>query len=105
MPVFPPEILNLPVFEGRFTANKLAADTCTVLFASYPKGTRIEPHTHDTDNVGVITRGALFLSIKCGPETRYAIGDWYHVKAGVSHSARFEEETAEIEFWFETDAH
>jgi len=97
---FPPEILNLPDFAGRFTAKKLAAENCDVLFASYPAGTEIEPHTHETDNIGVITAGELWLSVDGGPEKRYGPGDWYHVGAGINHAARFDVETSEIEFWF-----
>jgi len=97
--IFPAKIRNLPAFEGPFDAFKLAADSCNVLFASYPAGTTIEPHTHDTDNVGIITKGALLLTIN-GETTHYAVGDWYHVPAQTEHSARFDQETAEIEFWF-----
>ncbi len=35
-----------------------------------------------------------------GVETSYRPGDWYHVAAGVDHSARCEQETEEIELWF-----
>ncbi len=96
---FPAQIRNLPVFEGPFDAFQLAADSCSVLFASYPAGTKIETHTHDTDNVGVITKGELILTLN-GETTRYTVGDWYHVPARTEHSASFDQETAEIEFWF-----
>ena len=96
---FPAEIRNLPEFEGPFDAFQLAANNCNVLFASYPAETTIETHTHDTDNVGVITKGELILTLN-GETTRYTVGDWYHVPAQTEHSARFEQETAEIEFWF-----
>lgn len=98
-PAFPDLIRALPPFEGPFDAHRLAADGCEVLFASYPAGTVIEPHTHPTRNCGVITRGELFLTVD-GRERRYGPGDWYEVGANVSHSARFETETVEIEFWF-----
>jgi quercetin dioxygenase-like cupin family protein len=97
---FPPEILDLPIYEGRFSANKLAAENCEVLFASYPAGTEIEPHTHDTDNIGVITAGELYLRVGEGAEVRYGPGDWYHVAARTPHAARFPVDTSEIEFWF-----
>ncbi len=97
---FPDFVTSLPVFSGRFEANRLAAEGCEVLLASYPAGTVIEAHTHDTDNWGVITKGALLLT-KAGEDTRYGPGDWYEVRAGTVHSARFESDTAEIEFWFE----
>lgn len=97
---FPPEILNLPTFEGRFTANKLDCENCTVLFASYPKGTMIETHTHDTNNIGVITAGRLWLSVDGEAEKSFGPGDWYQVGAGVPHTARFEIDTSEIELWF-----
>jgi quercetin dioxygenase-like cupin family protein len=100
MPSFPDFVTLLPVFAGRFQANRLAADGCEVLFASYPAGTVIEEHTHDTDNWGVITKGALLLTME-GGDTHYGPGDWYEVRAGVAHSARFDSDTAEIEFWFD----
>jgi quercetin dioxygenase-like cupin family protein len=97
---FPDRIRSLPPFTGPLDAFRLAAEGCDVLFASYPAGTTIDPHRHDTDNVGVITRGELIL-VMDGEETRYGPGDWYRVPAGAEHGARFAVETAEIEFWFD----
>ena len=96
---FPKQILDLPKYQGRFEAFKLAAQGCDVLFASYPAGSSIEAHTHDTDNVGMITQGELILTMN-GQTEHFIVGEWYHVPAGVEHAARFAEETAEIEFWF-----
>jgi quercetin dioxygenase-like cupin family protein len=96
---FPDRIRALPEFGGRFDAHRLAAEGCEVLFASYPAGTVIEPHTHETENYGVITEGELLLTVD-GVETRYGPGDWYRLAAGQAHSARFEVDTSEIEFWF-----
>jgi len=98
----PPLIRSLPPFDGPFDAFRLGADGCDVLFATYPGGTTIEPHEHATDNVGVITAGELLLTVD-GVETRYGQGDWYHVPPGTQHGARFERDTAEIEFWFTHD--
>ena len=97
---FPELLRRLPEFEGPFDAYRLAAEGCEVLFASYPAGTEIEPHTHPTRNVGVITEGELILE-KGGEERRYGVGDWYSVEPGEEHAARFEVATSEIEFWFE----
>ena len=99
---FPQQLRNLPKFDGPFDAYKLTAQNCDVLFASYPAGTDIPPHTHDTDNIGVITQGELIVSIY-GEEKHYKPGDWYHVPAQIVHAARFEQETSEIEFWFKVD--
>lgn len=99
---YPDRIRSLPLYDGRFDAHKLAAQGSDVLFASYPAGTSIPPHTHDTDNYGVIIRGQLTLHIKDTTET-YGVGDWYHVPAFVEHSADFSEETDEIEFWFQPE--
>lgn len=96
---FPELLRNLPRFHGPFDAHKLEAKNCDVLFASYPAGTVIPPHSHETHNVGVITQGELVLSVD-GVETRYGAGDWYHVAANAVHAARFEVETSEVEFWF-----
>ena len=97
---FPPEIEALPEFDGPFDAFRLAAQGCDVLFATYPAGTSIEAHSHSTNNVGVITKGQLTLTI-AGCVTTYGPGEWYHVPAGVEHAAQFETDSAEIEFWFD----
>ena len=99
MPHFPDLLRSLPKFAGPFDAFRLAAQDCDVLFASYPEGTTIAPHHHETENVGVITQGELILIVD-GKETRYRTGDWYHVPARGLHAARFEQETSEVEFWF-----
>ncbi|NND82450.1 MAG: cupin domain-containing protein [Gammaproteobacteria bacterium] len=96
---YPDKIKQLPLYDGRFDAHKLSADNCDVLFASYPAGTSIAPHTHDTENHGIITKGELILTIN-GEQQRYAAGDWYHVPAHAEHAADFEVETEEVEFWF-----
>ena len=99
MPHFPERLRHLPPFEGPFDAYKLAANGCDVLLASYPAGTTLEEHTHETNNVGVITQGEMILTIE-GVERRYGIGDWYKSPAGTPHAARTEVDTSEIEFWF-----
>ena len=99
---YPNRIKQLPLYDGRFDAYKLEAKKSDVLFASYPAGTNIPPHQHDTDNHGVITKGELILTVN-NVTKRYGVGDWYHVPANTEHSARFEEETDEIEFWFQSE--
>jgi len=96
---YPKRIKELPLYDGRFDAYKLEAKGVDVLFASYPADTSIPPHTHDTDNHGVISKGELMLTMN-GVTQKFAVGDWYHVPANVEHSALFEVETDEIEFWF-----
>ncbi|MCG8361749.1 MAG: cupin domain-containing protein [Pseudanabaenales cyanobacterium] len=98
---YPKRIKELPLYDGRFDAYKLEAQEGDVLFASYPAGTKIPVHTHETDNHGVITKGELILSMK-GDIQRFEVGQWYHVPANVEHSASFEVETDEIEFWFKS---
>ncbi|MFP8881542.1 MAG: cupin domain-containing protein [Myxococcota bacterium] len=97
---FPDPVRSLPPFDGPFDAFRLSADGCEVLFASYPAGASIEPHSHESENCGVITEGELLLTLD-GTERRYVAGDWYHLAPGQLHSARFEVHTSEIEFWFE----
>lgn len=96
---YPDKIKTLALYDGRFDAYKLEARDSDVLFASYPAGTTIPFHAHDTDNYGVITRGALILTTRDATRV-YQIGQWYHVPAGVEHAAEFAEDTDEIEFWF-----
>ena len=97
---YPSRIKELPLYDGRFDAYKLEAKDGNVLFASYPAGTSIPLHVHETENHGVITKGELILTMN-GEVTRHGIGDWYHVPAGMEHAALFETETDEIEFWFD----
>jgi quercetin dioxygenase-like cupin family protein len=99
---FPERIQALEEFDGPFDAYRLAADGCDVLLATYPAGTVIEPHSHETHNVGVITQGELILVVD-GEVERFGPGGWYEVPAGVTHAARFEVDSAEIEFWFAAD--
>ena len=101
--LYPDIIKKLPLYDGRFDAYKLEAKGSDVLFASYPAGTSIPSHSHDTDNHGVITRGELLLTVN-GSIQRVRVGEWYHVPANVEHSAVFEVETDEIEFWFQSSA-
>lgn len=44
-------------------------------------------------------QGELILIVD-GRETRYQVGEWYHVPARANHAARFDKTTSEIEFWF-----
>ena len=97
---FPEKLRKLPKFDGPFDAFKLAAGDCDVLMASYPAGTALETHTHDTHNVGVITEGAMYITAD-GAERRYGVGEWYELAPNTPHSARTEENTSEIEFWFQ----
>ena len=98
---YPKQISDLPKFSGQFDARKLEAHNCDVLFATYSAGTIIEPHHHETDNVGVITKGELLLTID-GKTVTIGTGQWYHVPAEKEHSAEFSEDTCEIEFWFKS---
>ena len=96
---FPSRIQELPPFDGPFDAFHLQAQDCEILFASYPAGTTIAPHSHDTENCGVITQGELILTTG-GSEQRFGSGIWYRLAPGQIHAARFAVETSEIEFWF-----
>lgn len=100
---YPQRIKTLPAYDGRFDAYKLEAESADVLFASYPAGTCIPEHTHETDNHGVITKGELQLTMN-GATQCIRVGEWYHVPANTAHSAQFDVETDEIEFWFQVES-
>lgn len=74
-----------------------------MLFASYPAGTDIAEHDHDTHNVGVITRGELVLT-RGSRQERYGPGDWYEIQPNEPHAARFDIATGEIDVWFDADS-
>ena len=59
----------------------------------------MRPHKHDTENVGIITKSFLLLTM-AGKTNRFGVGDWYHVPANAELAAEFEVESTEIEFWF-----
>ena len=96
---FPEIIQKLPAFEGQFEAFRLAADHCDVLLSSYPAGTVVTAHSHDTENVGIVTRGVLLLTMR-GKTEKFGTGEWYHVPKGAEHAAEFPEDAALNEFWF-----
>ncbi len=96
---FPEKIRSLPIFQGRFEANRLTTENVDIYFASYPQGTEIEPHQHKSDNHGVVTQGELILIVD-GQEEYFELGDWYHLKPNQIHAAKFSKDTSIIEFWF-----
>lgn len=96
---FPERIHSLPKFAGPFDAFQIKNPNVDVLLASYPAGTEIKPHTHETENCGVITQGELILILD-GQEQSFKTGEWYHLPPQTVHAARFEVDTSEIEFWF-----
>lgn len=49
---YPDRIKALPIYDGRFDAYMLEANGSNILFASYPEGTLIPIHAHETDNYG-----------------------------------------------------
>jgi quercetin dioxygenase-like cupin family protein len=100
---FPDRIRALEPFSERFQAFRLRARACDVLFATYPAGTRIEPHTHPSDNWGVVVKGRIVLAVN-GTELTLGPGEWYHVPPRTPHSARCEIDTEQIEFWFKPPA-
>ena len=59
----------------------------------------LPPHNHVTDNVGVITKDSLLLTMN-GETQHISVGAWYFVPAGTEHAAEFPEGTADIELWF-----
>ena len=107
------QVVDLGAGTGQFTlavapscARVVAVDISPLMLKTpaNPAGTAIAPHTHPTDNVGVITKGELILTVS-GPNggdtvTFYGPGDWYNVPADTEHAARFDTDSAEIEFWF-----
>ena len=90
---------NLTKYSGRFEAWEHNSENLQLFCAYYPAGTVIVDHTHETNNCGIVIQGEIFITIG-GVEKSYKTGEWYEVKAGVVHSARTEELTSEIEFWF-----
>jgi len=83
---FPSQIRALPAFDGQFDALKLSAESCDVLFGICPAGTVITSHSHTTNNVGIVTKGRLLLTMNAKTQ-HIAAGEWYFVPAGTEHVA------------------
>lgn len=96
---FPDRIRALESIHKRFDAFRLEAKDCDVLFASYSAGSEIEPHSHETENWGVVIKGAIVIVCE-GRERLYGSGEWYHVPRQALHSARCYVACETIEFWF-----
>jgi quercetin dioxygenase-like cupin family protein len=99
---FPEVFQQLPAFKSRFDAFQMNGENCKILFATYPPNTDIDAHTHDTFNWGLITRGAMHLTVE-GVEKTYSVGEWFNVPLEANHSARCDEATEVIEFWFKPE--
>jgi quercetin dioxygenase-like cupin family protein len=98
--LLPPRIRELPQMGNHIPAHFLSAPGCDVLFVPCPAGTELPPHSHDTDNLGVILSGEAIVT--SGGETRpYGPGEWYATAAGEEHAVRFEVDTVQIELRFE----
>lgn len=96
---FPGRIRALEPISRRFDAFRLEAKDCEVLFASYPAGSDIEPHSHETENWGVVIKGAIVIVCE-GRERLYRTGEWYHVPRQALHSAHCYIACETIELWF-----
>jgi quercetin dioxygenase-like cupin family protein len=99
---FPDKIKKLPPYQGSFGAYVLKANNANVLFSSYDAGDFIAPHSHDTENHGIVLKGALNLTIK-GNTQKIGVGQWYHIGVNVEHAASFDFDTDVIEFWFKDE--
>lgn len=100
---FPDLVKGLPIFDGPFDAYKLESKEFNVLFASYPAGTEVSAHNHDTENVGVVTCGKLQLTTN-GSTVEYGPGEWYHLDSHQEHAAAFPEDTRILEIWLKRDS-
>lgn len=96
---FPEKIQLLEKFSEHFDAYRLQTDKVDIYFAEYPAGKKIEPHSHDSENFGLVTLGCLELAAE-GKTRNYRAGEWYHLPANTEHAATFAEDTAIIELWF-----
>ena len=69
------EPANIQLLDGKFGIPGVEGASMSVPEVA---GTVIDPHEHDTENVGVITAGELLLCTE-GGEHRLGPGQWYHL--------------------------
>ena len=81
---------------------KVSSDIIDITFGT-KQPCFVPDHTHPTTNYGVVTEGALYLTLG-GEEKAYKMGDWFHVPAEAEHAERFEEDTSVVVFWLKSSA-
>ena len=72
------------------TAPAVSAPTCfsSLRLASYPGGSDMAPHSHETDSIGLPVSGRYLERIR-GRETEHRLGDILYCPAGEMHSQYF----------------
>ena len=73
----------------------IPSDHATVAVSDLDPRTVVETHKHDTEQVGLVTKGSLVLVV-AGEQRILTPGDTYRVPAGASHGARVFEEAAQV---------
>lgn len=73
----------------------IPSDHATVAVSDIEPRTVIETHKHETEQVGLVTKGSLVLVV-AGEQRILTPGDTYRVPAGASHGARVFEEAAQV---------
>ena len=88
---------DLPVVEPQAGVRRrlIPSDHATVAVSDLDPRTVVETHKHDTEQVGLVTKGSLVLVV-AGEQRILTPGDTYRVPAGASHGARVFEEAAQV---------
>jgi len=102
--VFPEFITNLPeaniTFEG-ITGWLLQGDNRQVVFLEIEPVGAVTPHSHG-EQWGIVVEGEMELTIGGVAET-FKKGDFYHIPAGVIHSAVFRKKTLAVDVFADKD--
>ena len=104
---FPEKIQSLQrrtsdFFGGKDISYQLPEEGVEVCFAAYPAGLYVDFHTHDTENLGFVSSGKFTVIWQDGREQSFGVGDWYYIPENTTHASRIDEDTAFVEFWFDT---
>ncbi len=95
MPFFPLEKLAEVTLAQGVNIRVIPADRMTLVFFRLIGGSRIPEHAHPHEQVGMVLKGAILLTI--GKEERKVLpGIVYRVPPDVSHSGVCLEEDAEV---------
>lgn len=73
----------------------IPSDHATVAVSDLAPRTVVETHKHETEQVGLVTKGSLVLVV-AGEQRILTPGDTYRVPAGASHGARVFEDPAQV---------
>ncbi|CEG56873.1 cupin domain-containing protein [Legionella fallonii] len=97
--MFPKMIKQMEKVELEKFSFYMTSDKAFITFAEIPKGSYIEPHTHEKPVCNYIVSGILEIRMGDNLPILYQSHEWFEIQPGTSHSVNCIEDTSMIEIW------